>query len=199
MYRLLCGVDEEEPSAVMEVKPDEVKSWLVVVTWLLLRELSAPKVTLLHTRLLSSSPTKKNFFFWKPGSGSASREAVVHASIYYIIRRLPGLAYYTLVTQNWPNWLLTTAPLLPGSQIKKPIFFFWKPGSGGADYRTPATWLSLLHTYLLPGSDQPGLNTTCLLSGSQKIFSQVTKPGSGQKIFSQVTKPGSGRAIDWAG
>ena len=32
----------------MEVKPDEVKLWLIVVTWILLRELSAPKVTLLQ-------------------------------------------------------------------------------------------------------------------------------------------------------
>ena len=32
MYRLLRGVDDEEPSVVIEVKPDEVKSWLVVVT-----------------------------------------------------------------------------------------------------------------------------------------------------------------------
>ena len=47
--RLLSGVDKEKPSAEMEVKPDEVKLCLIVVTWFLLRELSAPKVTLLHT------------------------------------------------------------------------------------------------------------------------------------------------------
>ena len=28
---LLSGVDEEEPSAVMEVKLDEVKLWLVII------------------------------------------------------------------------------------------------------------------------------------------------------------------------
>ena len=35
--RLLSGVNEEEPSAMMEVTPDEVKLWLLVVIWLLLR------------------------------------------------------------------------------------------------------------------------------------------------------------------
>ena len=44
---LLSGIDEEELSAIMEVKLDEVKLWLVIVTWLLLWELSTPNITLL--------------------------------------------------------------------------------------------------------------------------------------------------------
>ena len=31
MYYLLCGVDEEKPSAVIKVKLDEIKLWLVIV------------------------------------------------------------------------------------------------------------------------------------------------------------------------
>ena len=58
--RLLSGVDKEELSAVIEVKLDEVKLWLIVVDWLLLRELSAPKVTLLHYLKICITFKKKN-------------------------------------------------------------------------------------------------------------------------------------------
>ena len=72
MYHLLCGVDKEELSAVMEVKPNEVKSWLVVVTWLMLWELSALKVTLLQLPLSSDASSAEHGIVereleWEPG------------------------------------------------------------------------------------------------------------------------------------
>ena len=57
--------DEEEPSAVMEVKLDEVKLWLVVVTWLLLQKLSAPKVMLLQLLSSSNTSSAKREIFWR--------------------------------------------------------------------------------------------------------------------------------------
>ena len=43
MYRLLCDIDKEEPSAMMEVKPDKVELCLVVFDMT-----STPKITLLQ-------------------------------------------------------------------------------------------------------------------------------------------------------
>ena len=67
-YHLLCSVDEEEPSAVMVVKPDKVMSWLVVVSWLLLWELSALKVTLLQLPPSLDASFAEHEIYWRETS-----------------------------------------------------------------------------------------------------------------------------------
>ena len=71
MYYLFCGVDEDESSAVIEVKLGELKLWLVFFTWLFLWELSTPKVMLLqlHPSLDTSFAQREIIereFQWRP-------------------------------------------------------------------------------------------------------------------------------------
>ena len=80
-HRLLSGVDEEEPSTMMEVKPDEVKLWLVVVTWLPLQRSRYYNCLPFRTRAplsvesvwrRTSKGTWNGNLEWKPWMGTLS-------------------------------------------------------------------------------------------------------------------------------
>ena len=64
-YCLPYGVDKEESSVMMEVKLDEMKLWLVIITWLLLWELSTPKVTLLQLPSFSDASSAERVSCWR--------------------------------------------------------------------------------------------------------------------------------------
>ena len=137
----------------MEVKPDEVKSWLVVVIWLLLREYSAPKVILLHsnpklildynTTNSLNLPSDNNEEDISPVTSKNSKEKIRPTNINNNKKDI-RLADIDKEKPAIPNWMSQNGLLIELSLTFKEVTF--------NEYKFPAGILVLDTRFKHPGS-----------------------------------------------